>query len=149
MITTMMWVIIILVLLMILVLKITKKYHISWCWCQNIMDNMVGKKDEKIRARPSPPLFGQCPKEIDFCYERCSLRSADIWGKDISKPFPIIDIDELCNPWHCSGIYQVTWNLQNILTGGDDNFISLYRWLLTLFDSDRWSMFTTTKEGSS
>ena len=32
-----------------------------------------GKKGKKIRARPSPPLFGQCPKEIDFFYGRCSL----------------------------------------------------------------------------
>ena len=82
MITTMMWVIIvimILVLLLILVLKMTKKYHLTWYWGQNIRGNMVGKKDKKIRARPSPPLFGQCPKEIDFCYGRCSLsaRSCD------------------------------------------------------------------------
>ena len=33
-----------------------------------------GKKGKKIRARPSPPLFGQCPKEIDFSPGRCSLR---------------------------------------------------------------------------
>merc|ERR1712110_802649 len=35
-----------------------------------------GKKGQKIRARPSPPLppFGQCPKEIDFSSGRCSLR---------------------------------------------------------------------------
>ena len=33
------------------------------------------KKDKKIRARPSPSLFGQCPKEIDFYYGRCSLTS--------------------------------------------------------------------------
>ena len=32
------------------------------------------KKGKKIRARPSPPLFGQCPKEIDFSYVRSSLR---------------------------------------------------------------------------
>ena len=32
-----------------------------------------GKKGKKIRARPSPLLFGQCPKEIDFFYGRCSL----------------------------------------------------------------------------
>jgi len=25
-----------------------------------------GKKGLQIRARPSPPLFGQCPKEMDF-----------------------------------------------------------------------------------
>ena len=34
---------------------------------------MVEKKDNKIRARPPPPLFGQCLKEIDFSYGRCSL----------------------------------------------------------------------------
>ena len=33
---------------------------------------MVGKKGKQIRARPSP-LFGQCPKELDFSYGRCSL----------------------------------------------------------------------------
>ena len=32
-----------------------------------------GKKGQKIRARPSPPLFGQCPKEIDLFYVRSSL----------------------------------------------------------------------------
>ena len=33
-----------------------------------------GKKGQKIRARPTPPpLFGQCPKEIDFSYGRSSL----------------------------------------------------------------------------
>ena len=34
-----------------------------------------GKKGKKIRARPSPPppLFGQCPKEIDFFPGRRSL----------------------------------------------------------------------------
>ena len=36
---------------------------------------MVGKKGKQIRARPSP-LFGQCPKEIDFSYVRSSLISA-------------------------------------------------------------------------
>ena len=76
MITTMMWVIIviiILVLLMILVLKMTKKYHITWYWCQNIRDNMVEKRVKKFGQGPPPPLFGQCPKEIDFSYGRCSL----------------------------------------------------------------------------
>ena len=32
-----------------------------------------GKKGKKIRSRPSPLLFGQCPKEIDFFYGSCSL----------------------------------------------------------------------------
>ena len=31
-----------------------------------------GKKGKKNRARHSPPLFGQCPKENVF-YKRCSL----------------------------------------------------------------------------
>ena len=71
MITAMVWVIIvirILVLLMILVLKMTKKYHITWYWCQNIRDNMVGKRVKKFGQGP-PPLFGQCPKEINFLCE--------------------------------------------------------------------------------
>ena len=32
-----------------------------------------GKKGNKIRARPSPPLFGQWPKENNFFYRRASL----------------------------------------------------------------------------
>ena len=31
-----------------------------------------GKKGQQIRVRP-PPLFGQCPKEIDFFSVSCSL----------------------------------------------------------------------------
>ena len=61
---------------MILVLKMTKKYHITWYWCQNIRDNMVEKRVKKFGQGP-PPFFGQCPKEIDFCYGRCSLISVD------------------------------------------------------------------------
>ena len=34
---------------------------------------MVEKKGKKNQARP-PPLFGQCPKEIDFSSVRCSLK---------------------------------------------------------------------------
>ena len=77
----MMWmiiVIIILVLLMILVLKMTKKYHITWYWCQNIRDNMVEKRVKKFGQGP-PPLFGQCPKEIDFSYVRSSLMPINDW----------------------------------------------------------------------
>ena len=89
MITTMVWVIIviiILVLLMILVLKMTKKYHITWYWCQNIRDNMVEKRVKKFGQGPPPPLFGQCPKEIDFFYGRCSLSYKVILvALDISK----------------------------------------------------------------
>ena len=66
-------VIIILVLLMILLLKMTKKYHITWYWCQNIRDNMVEKRVKKFGQGPPPPLFGQCPKEINFFSGRCSL----------------------------------------------------------------------------
>ena len=32
-----------------------------------------GKKGQKIWARPSPPLFGQCPKENIFFFRRASL----------------------------------------------------------------------------
>ena len=70
----MMWVIIILVLLMILVLKINKKYHLTWYWCQNIRDNMVEKRIKKFGQ--GPPLFRHCPKEINFFSVRCSLREA-------------------------------------------------------------------------
>ena len=37
-----------------------------------------GEKGKKNRARPSPPLFGQSLKEIDFFYGRCSLRYYDL-----------------------------------------------------------------------
>ena len=76
MIRTMMWVIIvfiILVLLMILVLKMTKKYHITWYWCQNIRDNMVEKKGQKIRAGVPPPPFSGNARKKTFFSGRCSL----------------------------------------------------------------------------
>ena len=65
-----MWVlivIIILVLLMILVLKMTK-YHITWYWCQNIRDNIVGKKSKKWRARTSPHPFRAMPERNRFFF---------------------------------------------------------------------------------
>ena len=68
MITTMMWVIIviiILVLLMILVLKMTKKYHIIWYWCQNIRDIMVEKRVKKLGQGP-PPFSGNALKKSIF-----------------------------------------------------------------------------------
>ena len=60
-----MWVIIviiILLLLMILVLKMTKKYQITWYLCQNIRENMVEKRVKKIRAGVSPPPFRAMPE---------------------------------------------------------------------------------------
>ena len=63
MITTMMGVIIviiILVLLIILVLKMTKKYHIIWYWCQDIWDSYMVEEDQKIRARPERSRFFSC-----------------------------------------------------------------------------------------
>ena len=35
---------------------------------------MVEKRVKKFGQGPPPPLFGQCPKEIDFSYGRSSLR---------------------------------------------------------------------------
>ena len=47
--------------LTILVLKMTKKYHIIWYWCQGIWDSYM------VEDTRSPPLFfGQCPKENVF-----------------------------------------------------------------------------------
>ena len=54
--------IIILVLLMILVLKKVSHNMVLMSKCKG---QHGGKKGQQIRARP-PPLFGQCPKEIDF-----------------------------------------------------------------------------------
>ena len=34
---------------------------------------MVEKRVKRFGQGPPPPLFGQCPKEIDFSYGRCSL----------------------------------------------------------------------------
>ena len=51
--------------------------------CQKVSQNMIlmskykghhgGKKGQQIRARPPPPLFRKCPKEIDFSYVRSTL----------------------------------------------------------------------------
>ena len=35
---------------------------------------MVEKRVNKFGQGPPPPLFGQCPKEIDFSSVRCSLK---------------------------------------------------------------------------
>ena len=68
---------------MILVLKMTKKYHITWYWCQNIRENMVEKKGQKIRAGVSPPpLLGQSPKENIFFFVRASLIIIHLHGQN-------------------------------------------------------------------
>ena len=43
-----------------------------------------GKKGKKKLGKAPPPLFGQCPKEIDFSPGRCSLIGPFIanWGSD-------------------------------------------------------------------
>ena len=52
---------------MILVLKMTKKYHITWYWCQNIRDTMAGgRKGKNIRAGVSPPPFRAMPERKHF-----------------------------------------------------------------------------------
>ena len=68
---------------MILVLNMTKKNHITWYWCQNKYKRQHGgKKGKIIRARPSPSLFGQCPKENGFSYRRCFLiRNCIKWAE--------------------------------------------------------------------
>ena len=58
-------IIVIIILVLFLVLKMTKKYHITWYWCQDIRDSyMMEKRTEK---------FGQCPKENGFFPGRRSL----------------------------------------------------------------------------
>ena len=54
---------------MILVLKMTKKYHITWFWCQNIRDNMVEKRVNRFRQGSPPPLFGNARKKTFFSQE--------------------------------------------------------------------------------
>ena len=49
---------------MILVLKMTKKYHITWYWCQNIRDNMVEKRVKKLGQ--GPPPFRAMPERNRF-----------------------------------------------------------------------------------
>ena len=73
-------VIIMLVLLIILVLKMTKKYHIMWYWCQDIWDSYMVEEGQKIWARPSLHPFGQCPQENVFFPVRCSLIFLDYIG---------------------------------------------------------------------
>ena len=77
---------------MILVLKMTKKYHITWYWCQNIRDNMVEKRVKRFGQGPPPPLFGQC----DFSYGRCSLRIwqfANVGGGGFPFAFSTLPLD--------------------------------------------------------
>ena len=42
--------------------------------CQNIRDNMV-EKGSKNSGKALPPLFGQCPQEINFCSGRCTIKT--------------------------------------------------------------------------
>ena len=68
MITTMMGVIIIMELLMILVLKMTKKYHITWYWCQDILKGQLhgGKRAKRLRPFPPPPYSSNARKKTVF-----------------------------------------------------------------------------------
>ena len=43
----------------------TKKYHMSWYWCQNIRDNMVEKGKNSGKALP-PPHFRAMPERKRF-----------------------------------------------------------------------------------
>ena len=91
MITTLMWVIIviiILVLLMILVLKMTKKYQITWYWCQNIRGNMVEKRVKKFGQGSPPPPFRAMPERKHFFLVRASLTTK--WWDDI--PLACLDV---------------------------------------------------------
>ena len=81
---------------MSLVLKITKKYH------------MVEKRVKKFGQGLPPPLFGQCPKEIDLFYVRSSLRGK---GGPLSLcPFPLNPggrMHQYVLPWyHASLIFS-------------------------------------------
>ena len=59
-----------------------------------------GKKGKNIRARP-PPLFGQCPKEIDFCYVRSSLKHMLRAPRFLIFSFILIIFLVICNHYHC------------------------------------------------
>ena len=41
-------------------LKMTRKYHIIWYWCQDIWDSYMVEEDQKIRARPERSRFFSC-----------------------------------------------------------------------------------------
>ena len=74
MITTMMLVIIVIIILvplMILVLKMTKKYHITWYWCQDKRDSYIAEKMAKKFGQGSSPPFRAMPERNFFLYRRC------------------------------------------------------------------------------
>ena len=65
---------------MILVLKMTKKYHITWYWCQNIKDNMVEKRVKKFGHGSPPPFSGNARKK-SFFFRRASLSHIYCYGR--------------------------------------------------------------------
>ena len=50
-------------------------------------DSYMVEKGPKNSGKALPPLFGQCPKEIDFSYGRCSLS----YPKVISTPLSYLE----------------------------------------------------------
>ena len=75
-----------------------------------------GKKGNQIRARPSPPLFGQGPKEIDFFPGRCSLNQ-----KNKKATICLICICLIFRPsfwlsWQTFKIEAKEWSCEDILS---------------------------------
>ena len=79
MITTMMGLIIVII---ILVFKMTKMYTHNMILMSRYKGQLHGGKRQKIWPMPSPPLFGQCPKENILFYRRCSLKGKDCFDSE-------------------------------------------------------------------
>ena len=85
---------------------------------------MVGKRVNNFGQAPPPPLFGQCPKELDFFYGRCSLiyqlKRKQTYDSDkknkachcVSQTWKAMGMAAGCNVWwtvcynvlHCGGL---------------------------------------------
>ena len=75
---------------MILVLKINKKYHLTWYWCQNIRDNMVEKRIKKF-GQGLPPFQAMPERNRFFSWEGFTDHQYDNCG----KPLKIRSLDFL------------------------------------------------------
>ena len=67
---------------MILLLKMTKKFTHNMIFMSRYKGQLHGGKRQKIWPMPSPPLFGQCPKENILFYRRCSLKGKDCFDSE-------------------------------------------------------------------
>ena len=82
---------------MILVLKMTKKYHITWYWCQNIRNNMVEKRVKKFGQGPPPPPFRAMPERNRFLLWEVFPNIWILRTRWSSNGLMFVDNSEMCN----------------------------------------------------